>query len=400
MIAAAGGLRVAVRQELAVAHPGYDQTATPGQDCTRRLSSGVGLFREPRLGEAITERSGESSASGVFVGRAHALAELDAALDEAEVEQGSLVLVTGDPGIGKTRLASELIVRARSRGIVALRGTCWEGGGAPAYWPWAQVLRDWIRVAGATSLDDLGVRSADLAALLPELRGDAPTTSGAPDAERDRFRLFDALADTLLRGSERQPMLVVLDDLHWADTPSVLALRFLAGELHHGRLVVVGAYRDLEVHHGHPLVTALGDLARIARRLPLPGLAPAEVARYIAIATGVEPASGVVASVSRQTGGNPLFVRELVRLARQEGSIDSLAAGPPATPVTPAGVPSRWAAVLPAVRQALPRHRRERQPLPVPLLHLLHPPPLRHRRLQRRPRTRRPARARRPAVPA
>jgi predicted ATPase len=286
----------------------------------------------------ITERSGESSASGVFVGRAHALEELDAALDAAAAGRGSLVLVSGDPGIGKTRLVGELAGRARSRGILVLRGICWEGGGAPAYWPWAQVLRAWMRAAGATSLDDLGAGSAELAALLPELGSDAATPTGPMGAERDRLRLFDALTGALLRGGEQQPMLIVLDDLHWADTSSVLALRFLAGELDHGRLLVVGAYRDLEVDHGHPLAAAIGDLARLARRLALSGLTPAEVARYIAITTGGEPKPDVVGAVSRQTGGNPLFVRELVRLAWQEGSIDSLAIIPSATQVMPAGV--------------------------------------------------------------
>jgi predicted ATPase len=105
----------------------------------------------------IAERGWESSALGVFVGRARALAELDAALEAAASGQGSLVLVTGDPGIGKTRLAHELTVRARSRGALVLWGTCWEGGGAPAYWPWVQVIRSWIREAGV-SLDELGAR--------------------------------------------------------------------------------------------------------------------------------------------------------------------------------------------------------------------------------------------------
>jgi AAA ATPase domain len=304
----------------------------------------------------ITGRSGESSSSDVFVGRAHALEELDAALDAAAAGRGRLVLVTGDPGIGKTRLVGELAVRARSQGILVLRGACWEGGGAPAYWPWAQVLRAWMRAAGASSLDDLGAGSADVAALLPELGGDAATATGEEDAEHDRLRLFDALTGALLRGAERQPMLIVLDDLHWADTSSVLALRFLAGELDHGRLLVVGAYRDLEVAHGHPLASAIGDLARLARRLPLSGLTRAEVARYIAITTGGEPEADVVGTVSRQTGGNPLFVRELVRLAWQEGSIDSLATIPSASKATPAGVReviARRLRLLPADAQAV-----------------------------------------------
>lgn len=295
--------------------------------------------RIPRAeaGRVITGLDGESAAWAVFVGRAHALAELDAALEAAEAGHGSLVLVTGDPGIGKTQLGSEVAARARTRGHLVLRGTCWEGGGAPAFWPWAQALRALLR-ADTGALDCLGARAGDLAALLPELAPDAAAAGRPHDAEGDRFRLFDALTDALLRAGERQPILILLDDLHWADIPSVLALRFLAGELHQGRLLVVGAYRDLEVDPGHPLAPALGDLARVARRLPLSGLAPAEVAHLIELITGVEPGREVAGAVARQTGGNPLFVRELVRLAWDEDAIDALAAPRTMTDGMPAGV--------------------------------------------------------------
>jgi len=286
----------------------------------------------------IEQRGPESPASSVFVGRSHALAELDAALDAAEGGRGSLVLVTGDPGIGKTRLVGELAVRARARDTLVLWGTCWEGGGAPAYWPWAQVLRAWMHETGVTSLDLVGPRTLDLAPLLPEHASDASGAAKAEDAERVRFRLFDALADALLHGAEHQPMLVVLDDLHWADTSSLLALRFVAGELHRGGLLVVGMFRDLEVDRGHPLASALADLDRMALRLPLSGLVRAEVARVIAITTGAEPEPDVVDAVLRRTGGNPLFVRELVRLAWVDGSIETLADDPSATGAMPASV--------------------------------------------------------------
>jgi len=285
----------------------------------------------------VIEQRGRDSA-GVFVGRSHALADLDAALDAAEAKRGSLVLVTGDPGIGKTRLAGELAVRARARGALVLWGTCWEGGGAPAYWPWSQVLKAWMRENGVDSLDQTGLRALDLAPLLPEHVGDVSAPPEPDEAERVRFRLFDALADALLRGAERQPILVVLDDLHWADASSLLALRFVAGELHGSRLLVVGTFRDLEADRQHPAAAALTDLDRMAMRLPLSGLARSEVARFIAVTTGAEPDPAVVDATLRRTGGNPLFVRELVRLARTEGSIETLDSGPPAIGATPANV--------------------------------------------------------------
>ena len=280
----------------------------------------------------------DSPAPDVFVGRGHALAELEAAIDAAVAGQGVLALVTGDPGIGKTQLASEVAARARARGVLVLRGACWEGGGAPAYWPWTQVLRDWMRTADDASLDALEARVTDLAALVPELAPGAHAEAESQDAEGDRLRLFDALTDTLLRGAERQPMLILLDDLHWADRSSVLALRFLAGELHRGRLLVVGAYRDVEVGDHHPLAAGSRELASVARRLPLSGLTTDEVARFIATITGVEPEPRVVDAVSRHTGGNPLFVRELVRLAWKEGAVGALAGLSSATQVMPGGV--------------------------------------------------------------
>lgn len=290
-----------------------------------------------RVRVVTTARDAGSPSSGVFVGRPDALAELDAALEAAESGQGSLVLITGDPGIGKTRLADELAVRARSRGAVVLWGTCWEGGGAPAYWPWVQVVRSWMREAGV-SLADLGAHASDLAPILPEVPAGASSTDRGDSAERDRFRLFDALAEVLLRGTEGQPILVVLDDLHWADTSSLIALRFLAGEVHRAPALLVGAYRDLEIDQDRARASAIGDLARLARRLPLTGLAPAEVGRFLAITAGREPAPDVIDAVVAQTGGNPLFVREVVRLAWGQGSVESIVAGPWRSGGAPAGV--------------------------------------------------------------
>lgn len=294
-------------------------------------------------------------ASEVFVGRAHALAELDAALDAARGGRGSLVLVTGDPGIGKTRLVAEMAGHARTRGMLVLWGTCWEGGGVPAYWPWAQVLRAWMRDAGAASLDMMGPGAVDLAPLLPEAVGDRFLAKAADGDERVRLRLFDALAETLLREAKRRPIVVVLDDLHWADVSSLLALRFLAAELRRGRLLVVGMYRDSEVDAGHPLAAALADLDRMGQRVALPGLDDVEVARFIAVAAGAAPEPAVVAAVLRRTGGNPLFVRELVRLAWLQDSVATLLTDPS----DPGAVPAAVGEVIARQLDMLPPRTRE-----------------------------------------
>ena len=153
-----------------------------------------------------------------------------------------------------------------------LTGRCYEGDGAPAYWPWLQVLRD----AEAASDDDAlrsetsGIAS-ELAELTPELEeriGSLPEARG-PRGEQARFRLFDAVAQYLSRRSARTPLLVILDDLHWADASSLGLMRFLATQLARERVLVCASYRDVEVRRGHPLAEVLprlrvagGDLER------------------------------------------------------------------------------------------------------------------------------------------
>jgi eukaryotic-like serine/threonine-protein kinase len=207
------------------------------------------------------ERGGE----GVFVGREHELAELLAGLDDAIAGRGRLFLVAGEPGIGKSRLAEELVRHARRRGVRVLVGRCWEAGGAPTYWPWMQALRAHVRDQAADELrEELGAAAGDLAQILPEIRelvGDVP--SPAPrDPEGARFRLFDEAAAFLRRASQGQPLVIVLDDLNVADTPSLLLLRFVAGELSEMRILLVCAYRDVDITPGDPLASTVRELAR------------------------------------------------------------------------------------------------------------------------------------------
>jgi predicted ATPase len=261
--------------------------------------------------------------SRALVGRESEFATLKAALDETVSGRGSLVLIGGEPGIGKTRLAEELSAHAKSLGVRALWANCWEKGGAPAFWPWIQVLRELLRehIGGINQsgseaeLHAAGV--ADLARLLPELAerfNDRPRElREAPTLPPDqaRFRLFDSIARLLVTMSSIQPLLLVLDDLQWADLSSLMLLKFLARELHGARLLVVCAYRDVEVGALHPLAEFFGDLAGLCHHLTLRGLSPEEVAQLIALMTGISASVELVASVHEQTGGNSFFVREM-----------------------------------------------------------------------------------------
>ena len=147
------------------------------------------------------------------------------------------------------------------------------------------------------------------------------------DAETARFRLFDAVAAFLRNAGAGQPLMLVLDDLHAADAPSILLLRFAARELGDARVLVLGAYRDIELDRGHPLAVALGELSRepATRHVPLSGLDEAGVARLVQEITGVMPREGVVAAVHRCTEGNPLFVGEAARLLAAEGRLEGAA---------------------------------------------------------------------------
>jgi DNA-binding SARP family transcriptional activator/tetratricopeptide (TPR) repeat protein len=267
----------------------------------------------------------EEQARSAFVGRGAELEELLAGLEDALAGRGRLFLVSGEPGIGKSRLADELIRHARTRGAQVLVGRSWEAGGAPAYWPWVQSLRAYIREAEAEELQaQLGAGAGDLAQILPELRELLPGLAEPPALEADaaRFRLFDATAEFLGRASARRPILLVLDDLHAADTPSLLLLRFLAREVVKARMLVLAAFRDVDPLPGEPLTELLGEVAREpgARRLSLGGLSERDVEEYVELTAAELAVPELVAELYEETDGNPLFVGEMVRLLALEGA--------------------------------------------------------------------------------
>ena len=262
-----------------------------------------------------------------FVGRDRELGELVACLDDAFAGRGRLALIAGEPGIGKSRLADALMEQARSRGARVVVGRAWEAGGAPAFWPWIQVLRGYIRDTDPDALTALvGARAADLGQLLPELRErfhQLPEPSSL-EGEGARFRLFEAVASFLAGAAEAQPLVIGLDDLHAADEPSLLLLRFVARGLAGSRLLVVGAYRDVDPSLREPLTTTLAELVREPHtaQIALTGLSAADVAEYLELSTGIEPAPGLVDAIHAETEGNALFVSEAVQLLAAEGSVD------------------------------------------------------------------------------
>jgi DNA-binding SARP family transcriptional activator len=275
----------------------------------------------PEAGTAPTAQPGR----GAFVGRASELAELLVGLDQVLSGAGRLFLVAGEPGIGKSRLTEELAAHAVARGARVLVGRCWEAGGAPAYWPWVQALRVSLRDADSAVLrSQLGSGATELARLLPELRERFRDLPEPPSLESEaaRFRLFDAVAEFLRKASESGPIVLVLDDLHAADAPSLLLLRFVAGGLGHTPILIIGCYRDTEVEAA--LAEALVDLSRQAagRRLALKGLGGSDTARLLELTMGGVLKEELAARIHAGTDGNPFFAAEIGRLLASEGAHD------------------------------------------------------------------------------
>ncbi len=281
-------------------------------------------------GQAAQEEANplDRLAGGVFVGREKEMDELRAGLEDALSGHGRLLMLVGEPGIGKTRTSEEFATYARLRNVQVLWGRCYEGEGAPVYWPWVQAIRSYVHDRDPAALmSEMGPGAADIAQVVSEVRERLPGLPVPPalEPEQARFRLFDSITTFLKNASRSQPLVLVLDDLHWADKPSLLLLQFLARELRGARLLVLATYRDVELRRQHPLSQALGELNRegLSQRILLRGLAARDVARFIEITAGAAPPPALVEAVYRETEGNPFFVNEVVRLLVADGRLES-----------------------------------------------------------------------------
>jgi tetratricopeptide (TPR) repeat protein len=269
------------------------------------------------------------AAAGDFVGRDGEMDRLRAALAEACHGRTQVLLVSGHPGIGKTRLAFEFALSAARLGAVTAWGRGCEGGGTPAYWPWAQALRVVFEKVPASDLASrLGIGATYLAQIVPGLAvsiGDAavpPPPLLQPD--QTRFHLFDAVTTLIRLAAERAPLVLLLDDLHAFDAPSLLLFQYVARELRDARVVLVGCARSEEPGTNSQLLL---ELASTAHRIPLRGLDTASVWRFAAHVAGRRPSGAFVAALQRATDGNPLFIDELLRLLeveRCDAEVDAL----------------------------------------------------------------------------
>lgn len=272
----------------------------------------------------MTQSRTSVALSSTFIGRERELAELGDGLSAVRPGHGGLFLIRGEAGIGKTRLAEELSSHATRRGETVHWGRCIEGAGAPAFWPWIQVLRAIAAGRGLTTACDR--ERASIARLMQEPRAEVPSQTAAEDtpsspawvqAESERFQLFDAIATVLQRVADQGAFGIVLDDLHVADLPSLRLLEVIARQS--PSFWIIGTYREVEAHTDPQRRDAIASITRVGRSLTLRGLSQLEVGRLIEHALGAPSPPALVRRISDLTEGNPFFVDEVTRLLWSQG---------------------------------------------------------------------------------
>lgn len=270
----------------------------------------------------------ETSPTFPFAGRAAERERLVTAWKEAADGSRRVVLVSGEPGVGKTRLVTETVRLAHEQGALVLWGRCAEELDVP-HQPFVEALRHYVHSVPAGRLrDELGPLGGELTRLIPDL---AHLVPGLPDpvhteSETERYRLFEAVGDLIEAMCVSVPVVLVLDDLHWSDKPSLLLLRHLLRRSATIRLLILGTYRDTDLDRSHPLSNVLADLRREAgvERVDLQGLDAAEVTEFMEHAAGHDldaPALELAAAVHRETEGNPFFVGEMLLHLAESGLI-------------------------------------------------------------------------------
>ena len=283
----------------------------------------------------LAEGNSSASARIPYIGRARELEELSSGLAQASSGQGQLFIVSGEPGIGKTRLVEEFVRSADERGAQAVWGRCRESGGAPPYWPWVEILRGCHE---STTFDARLLSPGwahSLARLLPEFEtaeqadsraapvGSASGAQVSPigNSEAERFALFEGVASLLKALTASTPLILVLDDVHAADEASLLMLEAIARHVREMKVLLVITYREAEARFSPTLTDVLGTLAGEAATISLRGLDPLQVTEFVHFAWPSQTDLSTIRMLHDATSGNPFFLTEVVRLMVAEGNV-------------------------------------------------------------------------------
>ncbi len=283
-----------------------------------------GLAWEPK------ERPGPSPARAgrtPYVGREAEQTELRRLLDAAVRGDGGLVMIGGEPGVGKTRLAEELLAEAIAADLQVFVGHSYEMEGAAPYVAFVEILETALARAPSPQAfrQALGEEASEIAKLLPKLRRlcpDIPPAFELP-AEQERRLLFNSIAEVIARAAGSRPLLLVLDDLQWADDPTLLLVEHLAERMRDLPVLIVATYRDTEVDVGRPLAGTFEALRRrhLAHWMTLRRLPEEFVAELLGALAGQEAPRHLVRAVFSETEGNPFFVEEVYRYLAEEGRL-------------------------------------------------------------------------------
>lgn len=270
----------------------------------------------------------EMMVRGRLVDREEELGTLKGSLESMLSGRGQVVMAAGEPGIGKTRLAQELLVYARLRGCLAVVGKCFEQEITIPYLPIAETLRAMCREIADHQLQTvIGAHAAELVKLVPDLglRMRDLHPSPALEPEQERLRLFEHVTAFLSAAARMRPAVILLDDLHWADTATLQLLRYIARNVRSDRILLIGTYRDVELDRTHPLGNALREMnrERLYTRILLRRLTPDHVGEMIrAIFQTRQPVSVEFRDlIYKETEGNPFFVEEVLKHLVEVGAL-------------------------------------------------------------------------------
>lgn len=284
-------------------------------------------FPQPwRLWEVVWVRETTAVPEQVFVGREKELAALRARLTAALDGHGGLVLVGGEPGVGKTTLVKQLIREAEQRGAFTVFGRCYESEGTVPYSPFVEMLEQALALMPADIVrEDMGDDASEVARMVPELRRrfpDIPEPLDLPPEQQRRY-FFNAVGSFITRGANRFPLMMVMDDVHWADEPTLLLIEHMAALMPEIRVLGVGTYRDVELEVSRPLAASLERLlrGRLVERIPVKRFDRDGVATMLEALAGRTVPEPIVHAVFDETEGNPFFVEEVFRHLVEEGKI-------------------------------------------------------------------------------
>ena len=292
-------------------------------DLRQLLQDASGMTPAPQTALAAATSTVERTP---FVGRESERAEALRLLDRAMAGEGSLLLLGREPGVGKTRLAEEVLAEGSHRGCLALTGRCYEMEGTPPFIPWVELVEHSASIVPRAAFREaLGDAAPEVAKLVPELRQmfpDIPQAIELPPEQQRRY-LFSNFLSFVKRGTRVTPQVLLLDDLHWADDSTLLLLQHVTQHTSEIPLLIVGTYRDVDLDVARPFAKMLEAFTRqrLAHKVALRRLPETDVSEMLQALSGQSPPAPLVTAVFAETEGNPFFVEEVFHHLSEEGRL-------------------------------------------------------------------------------